>query len=110
MTETQRIITRLIDDGESDKTIAQHTGKDISYIGKLRRCWTKDRKHFVKRANVNAIYNDIAKKREAKKKEATRYAGQVNCLSCDIQFYSEDRRYNRICPRCKGQLYVSRYE
>jgi hypothetical protein len=32
------------------------------------------------------------------------YAGRITCLRCDRQFWSWDRRQNRLCPRCKNDL------
>jgi hypothetical protein len=32
------------------------------------------------------------------------YAGPTTCLRCDATFRSWDRRYNRLCPRCRQLL------
>jgi predicted amidophosphoribosyltransferase len=32
------------------------------------------------------------------------YAGRTTCLRCDKQFWSWDRRQNRLCPRCRNEL------
>jgi hypothetical protein len=32
------------------------------------------------------------------------YAGRTTCLRCDQPFRSWDRRYNRLCPRCRQVL------
>jgi hypothetical protein len=32
------------------------------------------------------------------------YAGSTTCLRCDHEFWSWDRRQNRLCPRCKNEL------
>jgi hypothetical protein len=32
------------------------------------------------------------------------YAGPTTCLRCDQPFQSWDRRYNRLCPRCRQLL------
>ena len=32
------------------------------------------------------------------------YAGHATCLRCEQEFWSWDRRQNRLCPRCKNEL------
>jgi uncharacterized protein with PIN domain len=32
------------------------------------------------------------------------YAAFTTCLRCDQEFWSWDRRQNRLCPRCKNEL------
>jgi hypothetical protein len=32
------------------------------------------------------------------------YAGHAPCLRCEQEFWSWDRRQNRLCPRCKNEL------
>jgi hypothetical protein len=32
------------------------------------------------------------------------YAGTVTCLRCDQEFWSWDRRQNRLCPHCQEAI------
>jgi hypothetical protein len=32
------------------------------------------------------------------------YAGRTTCLRCDKEFWSWDRRQNRLCPRCRDAI------
>jgi hypothetical protein len=32
------------------------------------------------------------------------YAGAVTCLRCDQEFWSWDRRQNRLCPECRQTI------
>ena len=102
MTESQRIITRLIESGASDRTIMQFSGKCKSYVQTIRRNLTED-PHYYKSINIkNAIRNEAERRVRVARRRSKERAGRVECLRCSQMFDSVDRRYNRICPRCSG--------
>ena len=43
-------------------------------------------------------------RRHEKPPKRNPYAGPTTCLRCDQQFWSWDRRQNRLCPRCREAI------
>ena len=95
MTAAQKIIIEMIHEGKRNTDIVQHTGKTPEYVSKVRRRLAEDPNCFETGTLVNKINNGKPKRKD--------YSGRVECLRCEKLFDSEDRRSNRICPKCSGE-------
>lgn len=94
MTKTQAIIIKMINDGYRNTDIVQHTQKSPDYVSRVRRRLMEDPHYFETRTVINKIQNHKPRRSD--------YSGRVECLRCERMFDSEDRRINRICPKCAG--------
>lgn len=95
MTKTQAIIIKMINDGYRNTDIIQHTQKSPDYVSRVRRRLMEDPHYFETRTVINKIQNY--------KPRSADYSGRVECLRCERMFDSEDKRRNRICPKCSGE-------
>jgi len=106
LTKTQATIIAMIADGRRNTEIVQHTGKTPDYVSRVRRR-LKQEPQLFERPEVIDEKKRLPKVAQEKapavaEKKKRDWSGDVSCLKCDSIFFSEDRRHNRICPKCKN--------
>lgn len=97
MNKTQAAIINMIRDGKRNTDIVMHTGRSPNYVSRVRRRLEENPHYFEDQTKYNKIMNRPKAKRSD-------FSGDVECLKCESVFRSEDRRHNRICPHCKGEV------
>lgn len=97
MTETQRIIIKLIQSGAQNGTIVSFTGKSGTYVKKLRKKYETDPTYFEEITAVRKIKEYLRKPKPAPKDTVK----QRDCLYCGRRFESQWIG-NRLCQRCNG--------
>jgi len=88
----QSILARL--------AIGDMTVKEIAYEEKTSVAYV----HRTRRRLKQGYFNQPVKRRgpDARRvKPSKDYSGNVECLCCEKDFFSPDKRHIRICDRCK---------
>jgi hypothetical protein len=95
MTDAQRAIITLINEGHKTAVIVRRTGKTKGYINNIRKAIRLDPHHYE--PIMRRVY---VKPPEPVRKPMVDRSGRAECLKCEKMFDSYDTRNNRICPRC----------